>query len=266
MSTKAKCGRVRGWMADAATGSLSETRRGEFEKHIGDCAGCRAEFARMENLLGRIEQNLSAEFSVEPSSRLLANVRQSIAAEPQRSTSWVGGHRRFAAAVACTAFASVLLAVIVLQRTNQPTRHYVSHTPVAGSASARIPVPPARVTAVPGDSTSAENVPPRAPAHARSSKPRFAVARQELPPNPRRHNTEPEVIVQPGQMQAILQFVAEMGRGKINGAAIENGIQESQKPLEIKPLEIAPLDASASSSEAPAASSRESGSSNGRSE
>lgn len=241
MSTKAKCGRVRGWMADAATGSLSETRRGEFEKHIGDCAGCRAEFARMENLLGRIEQNLSAEFSVEPSSRLLANVRQSITAEPQHSTSWVGGHRRFAAAVACTAFASVLLAVIVLQRTNQPTRHYVSHTPVAGSASARIPVPPARVTAVPGDSTSAENVPPRVTAHARSSKPRFAVARQELPPNPRRHNTEPEVIVQPGQMQAILQFVAAARKGQIDAAKALANKQQDAQPLVITPLNTAPL-------------------------
>lgn len=245
-------------MSDAASGSLSDSRRGEFEKHVGDCAACHAEFQRVESLLGRIDQNLRAALAVEPSPQLLANVRQSIAAEPQRSTSWFGSNRRFAA-VACAACAAVLLAVTVLHRGNEPSRHYVSHTRIVNSV-------PARVAPPPGRSASAESIPPGATARSHSNKPRLAVARQGLAMNPR-HDVEPEVIVQPGQMQAILQFVAQMRKGEIDGAKIEEGIQAAQKPLEIKPLEIAPLDTSVSDANEPsAASSREPGSANGRSQ
>lgn len=260
MSEMQKCGRVRGWMADAISGLLSDSQRSEFEKHIGDCAACRAEFQRTEKLLGKIDQNLRAALAVAPSPQLLANLRQSIAAEPQRSASWFGGHYRFAAAVACSAFAAVLLAVIVLHRANRPVTNFAPHPKIVNSA-------PAHVTAAPSHSTSAESIPLRPPAHARLSKPRLAVARHELLRNPRHHSTEPEVIVQPGQMQAILQFVAQTRKGEIDGVKIEEGIQAAQKPLEIKPLEIAPLETSEGDTNGDSASKgRVPGSSDGRSE
>lgn len=259
MSPTAKCGQVRGWMTDAASGSLSDARRGEFEKHVGDCAACHAEFQRVESLLGRIDQNLRAALAVEPSQQLLANVRQSIAAEPQRSRSWLGSNRRFAA-VACAACAAVLLEVTALHRGNEPSRHYVAHTPVVNSVPARVSPPSRR-------SASAESIPPGATARSHSNKPRIAVAHQEFPRNTRLHNSEPEVIVQPGQMQAILQFVAETRSGKINGAQIEEGIKAAEKPLEIKPLNIAPLETSqGDTNEDPTAKSRAPGSADGRSE
>jgi len=258
MSEMQKCGRVRGWMADAISGSLSESRRSEFEKHIGDCAACRAEFARMENLLGRIDQSLSAGFSVEPSPQLLANVRQSVAAERQCSRQWLTSSV-WVTAGASAALAAVLIGVGV-RRANQPTGDNASRHAVANSA-------PAHVTAAPSHSTSAESIPLRPPAHARLSKPRLAVARHELLRNPRHHSTEPEVIVQPGQMQAILQFVAQTRKGEIDGVKIEEGIQAAQKPLEIKPLEIAPLETSEGDTNGDSASKgRVPGSSDGRSE
>lgn len=261
MSQEARCDRIRGWVADAASGSLSESRRSEFEKHIGDCAGCRAEFRSMENLLGKIDESLRATFSAEPSLRLLANARQEIAAERQREASWFGRNRWLTAAGACAAFAAVLLAAVVVHRANQPRRNYASHPPIANSVPARVPA-----TLSGGAAESAKHIAPVNSSHRHARHPELALARQTRPRNARRH-AGPEVIVQPGQMRAILQFVAEMQKGKIDGAEIEKGIQESQKPLHIEPLKIAPLDASASGAgETPAASSRERGSSNGRPE
>lgn len=263
MLPTAQCGRVRVWMSDAACGSLSESRRGEFEEHIGDCAACRAEFQRMENLLGKIDQSLRATLSVEPSPQLLSNVRHELAAQPRREASWIGKNRWLAPAGACAALA-VLLIAVALHRGNQQQRSYALHPPVVNSARARVPAAP--TSSAP---ESAKHIAPVNSSRRHARHPELALAHQVRPRNSSCHAKRemPEVIVQPGQMQAILQFVAEMQNGKINGAEIVRGIQEAQKPLQIKPLEIAPLDASANdSNETPAASSREPGSSNGRSE
>ena len=263
MSDAAKCGRVRGWMADAASGLLSDARHGEFEKHIGDCAACRVEFARIENLVERIDESLRTELALEPSPKLVLVVRESIAAEPQSPAGWLTRNSWLSAGVCATVAA--LLIFVVAHRANRAVGKLAPQAQIANSVREMIPGLPARVTAAPSRSAPAENVPPRATARAHSGKSRLAVAREELPHNPHSRHSEPEVIVQPGQMQAILQFVAEMQNGKINGVAIEKGIQEAQKPLEIKPLEITPLDASAGESSDPrATSSHESGSSNGR--
>lgn len=262
MSEMQKCGRVRGWMANAISGLLSDSRRSEFEKHIGDCAACRAEFQRVENLLGRIDQSLRTELAVDPSPKLILSVRERIAAETQSeqwSAGWLKRNSWLSAAGVCAALA-VLSFVLLAHRANRPVGNFAPHPQIANSAQAPVPIAPSR-------SASAENLAPRAATRARSSKPRLAVVRHELSRNPRGHRSEPEVIVQPGQMQAILQFVAETRSGRINGAEVENDIKAAEKPLEIKPLNIAPLETTqGDTNEDPAAKSRTSGSADGRSE
>jgi hypothetical protein len=250
-------------MADAASGSLSEARRGEFDEHIGDCVACRAEFARIESLLGRIDQSLRAELAVEPSPKLVLSVRESIAAEETQkarlAAGWLGWNSWLSAAGVCAVVVALLI-FMVAHRANRPDGHFAAHPQIANAAPARVPEPPRR-------SASAENTPLRAPAHVREIKPRLAFARRESPRIPAHQSTEPEVIVQPGQMQAILQFVAEMQKGKVNGTEIEEGMKAAEKPLEIKPLNIAPLETSqGGTNEDPAAKSRAPGSPDGRSE
>ncbi len=262
--TQSQCARIRGWMSDAASSSLSESQRGKFDEHIRDCATCRAEFQRMENLLGKIDRNLRATLAVEPSPQLLASVRRGIIAQPQREASWLGRNRWLVPAAACAAFAAVLLAIIMVHRANQRRGDFASLPSVTNST-------PGRITAAHTSSApeSAKHIALVNPSRRDARHPELALAHQAEPRNSSRHAKPemPEVIVQPGQMRAILQFVVEVQKGKINGAEIQKGIQEAQKPLEIKPLEITPLDGSANdSNETPAASSREPGSSNGRSE
>jgi len=261
MSDAAKCGRVRGWMTDAASGLLSGVRQSKFEKHIGECAACRTEFVRVENLLGRIDESVRAQLAVEPSPKLVLSVRESIAAETQSARLTAGWLRRnswLGAAGVCAAVAALLI-LMVTHRANRPAANFAQHPQIANSAPTREPVPPSR-------SASAENVPPRATAHIRINKPRLAVARRESPRIPL-HRSEPEVIVQSGQMQAVMQFVAEVRKGRINGAEIEKAIKAAEKPLEIKPLKIAPLAASeGDTNQDPSVNGREPGSADGRSE
>lgn len=264
MSETQKCARFRGWMADAASDSLSESRRGKFNEHIHDCAACRTEFQRTEGLLRKIDQNLRAALAVEPSPQLLANVRRGIIAQPLREASWLGRNRWLVPAAACAAFAAVLLAIVMVHRANQPRGDFAPRPSVATSAPARVPAAP--TSSAP---ESAKHIAPVNPSRRHARHPELALAHQVETRNSSRHAKPemPQVIVQPGQMQAILQFVAEARNGKINGGGIVEGIKAAEKPLEIKPLEIAPLETSqGDTNEDPAAKSREPGSSNGRSE
>jgi hypothetical protein len=236
MSDAAKCGRIRGWMADAASGLLSDVRQSKFEKHIGECAACRSEFARIESLLERIDQSLRAELAVEPSPKLVLSVRESIAAETrstQLTIGWLGRNSWLGASGVCTAVVALLI-FVVAHRANRPAGNFAPRPQISNSAPAHVPVAPSR-------SASAESIPLRAPAHVREIKPRLAFARRESPRIPARQSSEPEVIVQPGQMQAILRFAAAMQRGQIDGAKLLADRTKAAGPLEIKPLTIAPL-------------------------
>lgn len=260
MSQTAKCGRVRGWMADAAAGSLSESRRGEFEEHIEDCAACRAEFARMENVLGRIDQSLSAGVSVVPSPQLLAKVRQVIAAERQRAPRvWFGRNSWIAFAGACATLAA-LAVTVALHRSNRPLVKQVLPATIATHA----PIPVSSATA--HAASESRGVSRGAPEQRRRrNQLQFVLTRRSASPLSRRLN-EPEVIVDPGQMQAVMQFVAEVRKGKINGAKIAEEIKASEHPIEIKPLTIAPLDESATGNNLEAPATGNHGSANARSQ
>jgi len=54
-------------------------------------------------------------------------------------------------------------------------------------------------------------------------------------------SSQPEILVLPGQLGAILQFASAVRSGKIDGQQLLAAQEESEKPLEIVPIEIAPL-------------------------
>ena len=250
MRENESCGRVRKWMIDATTSSLAKLRRVEFERHLSECAACHEEFQRVEMLLQKIDEGVRANVAAAPRPELLVNVRQRIAAQEQHAPIWSRRKAWFAAAGACAALAIFVLAVVTLQR---PTRDY-ARRPIPAASQPNLAVAPSKRSA---GVEPAESIPLR--------KPALVAARRKASRRMRRHAKEPEVIVEPGQMQAVMQFVAEERKGTINGAAIVKGIQASQKPLQIKPLEFTPLDSS-DENQAPTASNHEPGSANGRSQ
>lgn len=250
MRENESCGHVRKWMIDATTSSLAKLRRVEFERHLSECAACREEFQRAQTLLQAIDEGVRANVAAAPRPELLVNVRQRIAAQEQHAPIWSRRKAWFAAAGACAALAIFVFAVVTLQR---PTRDY-ARRPIPAASQPNLAVAPSKRSA---GVEPAESIPSR--------KPALVAARRKASRRMRRHAKEPEVIVEPGQMQAVMQFVAEERKGTINGAAIVKGIQASQKPLQIKPLEFTPLDSS-DENQAPTASNHEPGSANGRSQ
>lgn len=155
------------------------------------------------------------------------------------------------AAGACAALAIVVLAAVALHR---PARDY-AHRPIAAMSKPNLAVVPSKQSA---GVESAKVAPLR--------KPALVVARRKASRRMRRQAKEPEIIVEPGQMQALMQFVADVQKGKIDGAKIMDEIKASQKPIEIKPLTITPLDTSAGDkTEEPAASVKDQNFANARS-
>jgi negative regulator of sigma E activity len=230
MSEIGNCARVRDWIVDAAAGSLAERRRDEFGTHISGCAACREEFQRAQMLLRAIDESVRASVAAEPSPQLAANVRQMMAAQKQRAPIWSRRNAWLTGAGACAALAVFLFAVMTLHRFDRPVPGHTRSPAVASS------MPNSGATA-PKRNAAVESATP-----AQSRKPELVAARRKSPHSIRRRGAaEPEIIVQPGQMQAVLQFVAEVQKGKINGAEIEAEIKASEKPLEIKPLVIPPL-------------------------
>lgn len=223
------CAQIRERMFDAASNSLSASVRVAFDTHLGDCAACAEEFRKVQTLAQAIDQGLSASLSVEPSPRLIGNVRRQIIAQPYRATWSRQWSTWLTAAGACAALAILILTVRSAREFSRPTAD--DH----GAASINAPL-----TSKPTVHRRV-NAAMQAPAAVQPRRPARAVVTHVARRAPHQNAAEPEIIVEPGQMQAILRFVAATQSGQIDGARLLIDQKNTAEPLEIKPLMIAPL-------------------------
>lgn len=229
MAVKAiKCAQIREQMFDAASDSFSGGMRDLFGAHLRSCAACAKEFRRVQSLAQAIDHKLSVRLSVEPSPQLIANVRREIAAQPRRVT-WLWQRSAWVTAVGVfAALAIALLAVRSVHEFNPPTHDDV----VASITVPSIPKPIVH----PRVKTATE-----AATAAQPRKPALAVVSHVSRRAPHRKTAEPEVIVEPGQMQAILRFAAATESGEIDGSKLVADQKNAAEPLAIKPIVITPL-------------------------
>lgn len=225
-------------MLDAASAALSGGVRAAFDAHLHDCAACREEFCRVQTLVQKIDRTLSVSLTAEPSAQLVANVRknilQDVNAQPYGAEAWRRWSTWATAVGVCAAFA-ILLFVARTSRKFNPPIHDSAAVHTSGSSTSKLTARP-RLNA----DTEVAVTQPRKLALGRHAPLRASHAKAGEP-----EVTKPEVIVEPGQMQAILQLVAETQRGQIDGANLLNSEKKAAEPLEIKPLVIAPLKISA---------------------
>lgn len=224
------CERYRSWMTDAAADELPENRRTELENHARECAACRQELQRVRALLAAINLGVTAQAAAEPSPRLMEQLRQRIRDEASVVSWW---NARWVPALACAAVLIVAASVWTLwPRTG--ARHEMTASSVAPS-----PVQAVRPTAV---KTTAK---PKITPERRGSM--VALARPAPRLNARRIKRHPsapeipEVIVQPGQMEAVMRFAQALNSGQIDGAKLLADLKAADQPLEIKPLETPEL-------------------------
>ncbi len=243
------CAQFRECMADAA---LSGSLQADFDAHLCECAACREDFHRLQTLLQAINDGLSASVAAEPSPQLIADVRQRIAEYQYHAPAWRRQRAWLTAVSACAALAILLFAARTLHKFNQSLPNDAPSPIAASSTPSRATAPLNHGPAV----ESATSAPPRKPA------PLFA--RHTSPRALHRAAPEPEIIVEPGQMQAVLEFAAALQSGQIDGVKLLADQKQAAEPLEIKPLVIAPLKIAALADDAapPASGGGESGDKN----
>lgn len=211
-------------MTDAGSGALSSKRSADFEAHLLDCAACREELHRVETLLRAIDSGVSASVAAEPSPQLAARIWRAIAAQPNRAREWWPRSAWLTAVGVCATLAICFFAVRASRNTQQPASHYSSRPAGALSGQNGIATTPTRIRRSEADKLPS---PP---------KPLFVLHHATL-----RGPRKPQVIVEPGQMQVVLAFVAAMRRGQMDGAEFLAGEKKIAAPLEIQPITIAPL-------------------------
>ena len=226
------CERYRDWMTDAAVDELPENRRTELESHARECAACRQELQRVRTLFAAIDLGVTAQSAAEPSPRLMEQVRQRVRDEAPVASWW---NARWVPAVACAAVLIVAASVWTLwPRTG---RHELTATS-ARTLPAQAVRPAAVVTANPRITPERRESIVALARPARRLNARRIVRQRAAPEIPE----VPEVIVEPGQMEAVMQFARMLNSGQIDGAKLLADLKAPDKPLEVQPLEIKPLE------------------------
>lgn len=216
------CVQARESMSDAASGALSSSRSADFDVHLRHCEACRGEFERMQTLLHAIDSGLSASVVAEPSPHLVASIRQAIAEEPTRVWQWWPRSAWLAAAGLCAALAICLFAIRTGRNAHETATRYATHPDNA---------PEANHAVVPVQVASSTN--PRSVSLALRHSPSAHARRQQ--------SGEPEIIVDRGQMRAILRLAAAVQSGRISDVELLVDQGPTAAPLEIEPLTISPL-------------------------
>lgn len=212
------CRKYSAWVTDASLGALEPSRGRELLAHTAECDACREAYQHAREVAAFVDHGVEALVSGKPSPHFDTRLRARIAAEPApahlRWQAWVP------VAASGLALAGVLL--VLLMRSPRPGNpNHVAEvihenpSPAAGVSLLPQPVP---VSPLHG----ADFVPA---AHHKSVR-----------------KLKSEVLVQPGQFAAIMQYADALRTGRINGEQLISAQQPLDKPLEVAPLEIPALE------------------------
>jgi len=226
------CERYRETLADVAAGGPAPAA---VETHLASCAGCRGALAALRQALALADAEIGGMLSAAPSPELTARIRQAVA-DLEPSPEWRLGWLWPATAAVATLL--VALAVWEARGPSASPRAAVAPGPSQPASGPR-PTEPAPV--IPSDSVSPR---PEASAWVAGPSPQGRTARV---PVLVRVSPEPEVLVPPGEGEALLRLVALVHRERLSPVGLAAAGQPSADlpgpvPLEINPIEIVPLD------------------------
>jgi len=211
------CDRYREALADVAAGAPVPAA---VEAHLASCEACRMEVEELRQALSLVDGEMAGLLAAEPSPELAVRIRQAVA-EPDAAPAWRFGWLWPAAAVAATV--AVALAV-------WPGRGLPPSPPAVPEALTEPARPePATLTAEVKTPVGSPTDPP-------------SLRRPRAP----RAEVFPEVLVPPGEAEALLRFAAHLQTRTVSPdsllvADLSAALPEP-KGVEIQPLEIVPLD------------------------
>jgi hypothetical protein len=224
------CGRYRDALTDVAAG---EPATAAVEAHLAACEACRAELHALRRTLAVADAEMAGLASAEPSPGLAARIRRAAA---QPSPEWRFGWLWPAVAAAATLLAAL---AVVLARGTGPTPEprvavdLVRPRPIETPAAVRPrePVIP-RGSGLASPEGSAGTADPSSPG-------KDVAPRDDRAP-------EPEVLVPPGEGEALLRFAADVRPRVVSSDSLlvadMSGPLTEPKGVEIQPLVIVPLD------------------------
>ena len=219
------CEKYADWIADAAAGGLTPGRATQLFGHTEECDACREAYRRAHELAACVDRGVESLVAGEASPYFASRLRARIAEERAPARFARLGWKPITVGLLVAAFAGAA----VLSRMS----HRQNPEPVAVGLEANL------------ESNSATNE-LKAGRGSPNLGPRDAI--QTRPISHQRHAArnigsprQPEVLVPPGQLDAILQFARAARSGQIDGKQLLAAQQETEKPLEMTPIEIAPL-------------------------
>ena len=215
------CKRFEDQLMDAALGGLRPERERELRAHLRECAACRAEFERRQQLVTAMDRSLEEMAAVEPSPEMVARIRLKIAGQPAPSRNWLTGW--WPATAGALAAAALLAYLMIPGGTVQPVRE----SPTVATSSQPLPqvakaVPPVAAK------------PPRQP-----SRPATVTVAES-------HPAAPEVLVPGDQERAVAWLYRAMRRepqrmGNLL-AQVAAQAEAGAAPIRIQQLQTAPLE------------------------
>lgn len=224
------CKRHRDALSDVAAGEVPSPA---VEAHLASCEACRGELAVLRRALAIADGELARLLSAGPSPELPARIRVAVSESTPVGHGWRPG---FALVLAGAAAALLIAVVLVWQRHAPQPAATVETRP--DSAEGRSQVTPAPGLARDQSATAApaalRTIPaPSAAADVRPGRSRSAVS-------------EPEVLVPPGELDALLRYATNLRRRTVTPDALIMADHSSALPepkyAAIQPLDIVPLD------------------------
>jgi hypothetical protein len=232
------CERYREAVADVAAGLPAPAG---LDAHLATCKACRAELAGLRHALAVADTELARLLSAEPTPELAARIRHAVA-ESDPSPGWRFGWVWPATATVATLL--VALAVFLARGTPSAPESRMA-------VDARRPQSAGSTRAVEAAGADGLNdvVTPRSPGQAgrrgvRSPGGSLGTRQAGVPREDRA--PEPEVLVPPGEGEALLRFAAQLQRRAVAPDSLL--VADLSAPLaepravEMAPLEIIPLD------------------------
>jgi len=204
-----------------------------LESHLASCPDCREELAGLRRALALADAEMAVLLSAEPSPGLAARIRRSLA-ESEHATEW-----RFGWLWPATAAAAVMLVALAVWLGRSP-----SPAPVTRATTDPLVIP--RDSPSPGPEGSTRFAGSSSPGTSRATGDDRAVARRRPPALTRAIAGEPEVLVPPGEAEALLRFASLVNRRAVAPDSLLVADLSAPLPepnaIEIAPLEIVPLD------------------------
>ena len=209
-------------MLDAALGAFPPRRERELLAHLGQCGSCREAYHHARALNSQLDRGLASLTSGQPSPQFAARLRARMAAErPAPRFRWLAWKPALAGAAVAAVFA-VLVVSWPRKRVSPEPQLNQSRSRLASTSPARPqPVEKVPLTGLSGSLRTAA---------------RHTSARRANSPS------QPEVIVPPGQVQALMQLAAAIRSGRIDGKQLIAAQKQMDKPIEIAPIEFRPID------------------------